>query len=208
MIEPVMRTPAHRLHAAIGARFERRHGWEVPAAYGPPEDERAAIRQSVVMADVTARGKIDLHGPVEEMLSRFPAGPEVLLARLSAHWALILTGPDGLDRWLRVAEEAAGPSGMATDATSIYTGIALLGPKAGEVVGRLTATDVSTLADGGATGLQFARIPAILVRRERAVEIYAGAESGRYLWRTVTAVVLKLGGRAAGWDALQDEGWP
>lgn len=207
MIEPVMKTPAHRLHAGIGARFERRHGWEIPAAYGPPEDERAGVRENVAIADVTARGKIDLRGSVDEMIHRLPTDPEVQVARLSAHWALILTGPDGLDRWLRVAEQAAGPSGMATDATSIYTGIALLGPKAGELVARLTATNVSTLGNGGATGLQFARIPAILVKRERAVEIYAGAEYGRYLWRTVTAVVLKLGGRAAGWDALQAEGW-
>lgn len=206
-IEPVMRTPAHRLHASLGARFDRLEQWEIPAAYGPVESERAAIRSGLAIADVTPRGKVDLRGPVDEILARLPPGPDAHVARLSARWALLLTRPGGAGRWLPATERAAGRSGMATDATCLYTGIALLGPDAGEVLARLTATDVSTLGTGRAAGLQLARIPSILVRGERATEVYAGSEYGRYLWQTMVAVTARLGGRAVGWEALTAEGW-
>ena len=202
-----MRTPAHRIHAGLGARFTRRDGWEIPAAYGSVEEERAAIKAGLALADVTPRGKIDLRGRVDEILGRLATGPQVRVARLSAQWALLFTPPGEAGRWLPLAEEAAGASGMATDATSIYTGIALLGPKRDEVIARLTSTNVARLDNGGATGLQLARIPAVLLMGERAVEIYAGSEYGRYLWRTVSELVVKSGGRPVGWDALTAEGW-
>jgi heterotetrameric sarcosine oxidase gamma subunit len=207
MIEPVRRTPAHRLHAALGARFDRRDGWEIAAAYGPIDVERAAIRDGLAIADVTPRGKLDLRGPVDEILSRLAPGPELQVARLSARSALILTGPGDAGPWLAAAEQAAGPSGMSTDVTSAYVGIAVLGPKAGELLARLTSMDVSTIGPGAAAGLQLARIPAILVRGEHAVELYAASEFGRYLWQTVAQTTARLDGRAVGWDALTAEGW-
>ena len=205
--DPVMRTPAHRLHAAAGARFERRDGWEIPVAYAPVETERAAIRDGLAIADVTPRGKVDIRGPVDEILGRLPAAEGAQPARLSAAWALLLTPPGTIGRWLPLAEQAAGESGMATDATSIYAGIALLGPRASELLARLTAANLSGLGKGKATGLQLARIPAVLVVGEHATEIYAGAEYGRYLWRTVATLTKQLGGRAVGWNALAAEGW-
>jgi glycine cleavage system aminomethyltransferase T len=207
MIEPVRRSPAHHLHAALGARFDRLDGWLIPAAYGSIEIERTAIRDHLAIADVTARGKIDMRGPVDEMLARFGSPPEAHIARWSARSALILTRPGDLGSCLAAAERAAGPSGMATDVTSVYTGIVLAGPKAGEMLARLTSVDVSTVSPGGAIGLQVAKIPAILVRRDRAIELYAASEFGRYLWQTVTEMAARLDGRAVGWDALTAEGW-
>ncbi len=202
-----MRTPAHQLHATLGARFTRRAGWDVPTAYESIEVERAAIREGLAIADVTPRGKIDLRGRVDDMLKRLPTDPHVRVARLSAQWALLFTRPDAIGHWLPLAEQAAGSSGMATDATSIYSGIAILGPKTSEVLARLTAMDVSTVGKTGATGLRLAGIPAILVAGTQATEIYAGSEYGRYLWRTVSQVATPLGGRVVGWDALTAEGW-
>ncbi|HEY8677036.1 MAG TPA: hypothetical protein VIN39_00185 [Candidatus Dormibacteraeota bacterium] len=206
-IDPVMRTPAHRLHSLSGARFERLQGWEIPAAYGPVEVERAAIREGLAIADVTPRGKVDVRGPVDDILAGFTRGSEEQVARISAGWALLLTSPGGGDHWLPIAERAAGPSGMATDATSLYTGIALLGPIADQLLARLTAVDTSTLGKGDAVGLQLARIPALLMFGTRAIEIYAGSEYGRYLWRTIAALAGTLGGRPVGWEALAAEGW-
>jgi glycine cleavage system aminomethyltransferase T len=207
MSEPVKRAPAHRLHAALGARFDRLDGWLVPAAYGAIDLERAAIRDGLAIADITARGKVDLRGPVDEMLARLAPSAEAHVARVSARAALILTRPGDVGPCLAAAEQAAGMSGMATDVTSVYTGIALLGPRAGELLARLTSMDVSTVPQGGATGLQLAKIPAILVRGEHAIEVYAGSESGRYLWQTVAETAARLYGRAVGWDALTAEGW-
>ncbi|TMD08126.1 MAG: hypothetical protein E6J01_04330 [Chloroflexi bacterium] len=205
--EPVRRTPAHRLHAGLGARFDRLDGWEIPAAYGPVDLERAAIRGGLAIADVTPRGKIDLRGAVDEMLARLAPGPEVRVARLSARSALILTRPSDVAPWLAAAEQAAGVSGMATDVTCVYAGIALLGPNAWDLLARLTSMDVSTVGPGGATGLRLAKVPAILVRGEYAIEVYAASESGRYLWQTVAETAGRLQGRAVGWDALTAEGW-
>ncbi len=207
MIEPLMRTPARQIHATLGARFTRRDGWEIPSGYESIEVERAAIREGLAIADVTPRGKIDLRGRADEILGRLKPDGDVRVARLSAQWALLFTRPGGLNRWLPLAEQAAGPSGMATDATSIYSGIAILGPKTSEVLARLTAMDVSTVGKTGATGLRLAGIPAVLLVGERATEVYVGSEYGRYLWRTVSQVATQLGGRVVGWDALTAEGW-
>jgi hypothetical protein len=46
-----------------------------------------------------------------------------------------------------------------------------------------------------------------MVRRDRAIELYAASEFGRYLWQTVTEMAARLDGRAVGWDALTAEGW-
>jgi glycine cleavage system aminomethyltransferase T len=206
-IEAVKRTPAHRLHATLGARFDRRDGWEIAAAYAPIDIERDAIRDGLGFADVTPRGKLDLRGTVDEILTRLAPGPDLHVARVSARSALILAAPGDISGCLAAAERAAGQSGMATDVTCVYTGIAVLGPNAGGLLARLTSLDISTVGPGRAAGLQLARIPAILVRGEKAIELYAASEFGRYLWQTIAQTAAPLNGRAVGWDALMAEGW-
>src|SRR6266850_1253993 len=99
--DPVMRSAVHRRHADLGATFERRGAWLVPALYGSPGEEMAALRTKLGFADVSARGKLQLSGAVDDHV-RFLTGATLeplhtapmtsggLLARIARDWGLAL----------------------------------------------------------------------------------------------------------------------
>src|SRR5436190_4125788 len=162
--DPVKRSPSHHQHAALGARFAREAGWDVPSDYGSVDDERQAVTEGAAVADVTARGKVDLRGDLAPAIASL-AGRRALvpgavlaegtrdggfhLARVSSRWALALCRPDSLERCLAHAEGATGGGeAMATDVTSLYAGFALFGPGAVGVLSRLTAFDIGRLDEG------------------------------------------------------------
>jgi folate-binding protein YgfZ len=56
------RGPFYGLQADAGAAFVESHGWEVPAAYGSPEAELAALKEKVGLVDLTGWGVLGLRG--------------------------------------------------------------------------------------------------------------------------------------------------
>lgn len=206
-LEPVMRSPVHHQHAVRGARFIRVAGWDLPAAYGTAEAERQLIHEGLVIADITARGKADLRGRVDELPRDLLLPVDAVFARLSPSWALVLTPPGTIDAWLPAAEQAVGRSMMVTDATSVYAGFALLGTQVDDLLSRLTTVEVFGLQPGSAAGMQLAKIPGIVIRRDRATEVYVGSEYGRYAWESLLSVGRPLGLQPVGWEALRAEGW-
>ena len=54
-----IRPQQHRMHRALEARIAVEGCWEVPAAYAAGADERRVIDDTVGLADITARGKVD-----------------------------------------------------------------------------------------------------------------------------------------------------
>lgn len=207
---PVMRSPINAIHLQHGGRLSRSDGWEIPRDYGDLERERAAIREGLGLADITARGKLDIRGAVDTALGTLPQTHGAALARVSRNWALVLTPPAGLGASLELMKRAAGSETMVTDATSIYAGIALLGPRVDDLLLRLIGIDPATLRPGDCLATQMLRVPAILLRRElplNIVETYVPAEFARYAWDAVFEVARPLAPEAVGWDGLQAEGW-
>jgi aminomethyltransferase len=213
--DAIARSPVHQQHAKLGATFRREGPFELPAMYGDLVGERKAIREGLAVADVTARAKVDLRGPVDEVLGRLPSAPDLLRVRLSAQWALLLSGPATGEAYLRAAEAAVGSQGMATDATSIYAGFILAGLRVDDLLGRLTAFNVASLKPGAAIGTQVAKIAGILVSsaspvsggQGRGCEILVPSEYGRYLWESLMQTGHPFDIRPVGWDALRAEGW-
>ncbi len=207
---PVMRSPLTEHHRDLGAQLATQDGWEMPRNYGDVDRERRAIREGLAIADITPRGKIDIRGAVESRLARLPQTRGAQLARLSRDWALVLTPAAGLKSSLELMEQTADPATMVTDATSIYAGIALLGPQVPDLLLRLTAIDPATLTPGASVATQMLRIPAILLRRDlplMVVEAYIASEFARYAWEAVFAVGQPLEPQPVGGDALRAEGW-
>jgi 4-methylaminobutanoate oxidase (formaldehyde-forming) len=226
VFDPVKRSPGHREHARLGARFAREAGWEVPATYGSVDDERRALGEGVAVADVTARGKIDVRGDLQAVLRRLcakktPAVGAVApggstdarghVARLAERWALMLCEPDTVERCLAEAEaETNDGAAMVTDATSLYAGFALFGPDAAGALSRLTSFDAGRMAEGTCAATRVAEAPAILVRPAvggAPFELYLGSEYARYAWESLLEAGAELGIRPAGWEALHAEGW-
>lgn len=208
--QPVMRSPMSALHEKLGAQLTVLDGWQIPRRYQDVQHERDAIHSGLGIADITARGKIDIRGPLNAALSNLPASRGATLARISREWALVLTPAARLSSALDLLTRTAERTAMVTDATSIYAGVALLGPTVDELLIRLVNVDPSTLIEGDCLATQLLRVPAILLRRASAisvVEIYLPSEFGRYAWEALFNVAQPLHPVAVGWDALAAEGW-
>jgi len=217
---PVMRSAAHRLHAAMGGVFEARARWEVPALYGTEKDERAALDSGLGYADVSARGKVPLSGAVAPLL-RSLAGATVeplhsaplqkggLAARLARDWAMALVGPSEEARVLKDLEGAAVDA-MATDVTSAMSAFFIAGPRLAEFFARSLTMDPAELSAGRCAAAAWSRIPAVLMMREQAgpaVELYVSSDHGRYAWETICRLGDHLHGAPVGWRALETWGW-
>jgi glycine cleavage system aminomethyltransferase T len=200
-------SPAAGPSSRLGAVFVEEAGWEIPASFGDDAAERAAIRDRVAIADVTARAKVDLRGRLPAGLP-FPAA--TVIARISAEWVVVLGGPDAETRLIRAIEPLAGPGAMVTDVTHLFGGFALAGPDLPAVLERTTSWDPTTLAPGEAAGAPIAEVRALVVRRDLSVpvlEVYVATEFATYVWETLSGVVSELGGAPVGWQALRAEGW-
>jgi glycine cleavage system aminomethyltransferase T len=203
----IRRSPAARLASRSGAVFVEEAGWEIPASYGDDAAERAAIRDRVAIADVTARAKVDLRGRLPEAL---PLPSATVVARISKEWALVLGEPDAEAAVVRAIEPAIGLGAMVTDVTHLFAGFALAGPELPSVLERTTSWDPSTLAPGEATGAPIVDVRALIVRRDLPVpvlEVYVATEYARYVSESLSGVVAGLGGAPVGWQALRAEGW-
>ena len=207
MNEPLRRSPLARLHQGLGAATDREAGWELVAHYGDEAAEGTTLREAVGLADVTARGKIDVRGAIDGALS---SAGDALTARISPEWALVLTEPGGEEVLVPKMEPAAGPGAMVTDATHLFAGLALAGPALPEALERLTSWDPATLKPGAATGAPIADVRAVLVRRDLDVpvlEAFVATEFARYAWEAVLDAARRTGGRPVGWNALRAKGW-
>lgn len=204
---PVRRSPMSRLHAQRGVVTELEAGWEVPVAYGDGTEETMRLHESIGLADLTPRAKIDLRGKIDDGLR---AAGDSLVARIDPNWALVLDAPGSEEGLRTTLELSAGDGAMVTDATHLFAGFAFAGPRLDDALARLTSWDPSTLAPGGATGAPIGDVRAIVVRRDLAVpilEVYAATEYARYAWETFATVVDGLGGGPIGWRALRAKGW-
>jgi len=207
--EPLMRSPAARLHASTGAVFMREAGWELVGSYADVAAERAALCERVAVADVTPRGKIDVRGRVDAALSEGTGDGDVT-AQIADTWALVLTPPGPVSERVGKLEAASGRSAMVTDVTHLYAGYALAGPDLPELLARLTSFDPDSLPPGEGTGAPIAEVRAVWARRDLGiptVEVFVASEFGRYVWRALSDAVRARGGVPAGWEALRAEGW-
>jgi glycine cleavage system aminomethyltransferase T len=204
---PVRRSPVARLHAALGGTLESEAGWELVGHYGDPAGERTRLREGVALADVTARGKVDVRGAIDGVLR---ASGDALAARVAEDWALVLAEPGGEGLLLATMSSAAGAGSMVTDATHLLAGFALGGPELPGALSRLTSWDPASLAPGQATGAPVGEVRALVVRRDLEVpllEVYVGSEFARYAWETFLDAVRRSGGAPVGWRALRAAGW-
>lgn len=208
--QPVMRSPMNAIHQKLGAEMAIVDGWEVPRRYQDVERERTAARNGLGIADITARGKIDIRGSLNAALAAVSEIQAAIPARVSRNWALVMTPPAQRSSSLDRITHAADPNAMVTDATSVYAGLALIGPRVNDLLARVITLDPSVLPTGGCVATQMLRLPTILLRPRsplNVVEAFVPTEFGRYAWEAMNEIAVPLDAIPVGWDALQAEGW-
>jgi aminomethyltransferase len=162
------RTPLYDAHVALGAKMVEFGGWEMPIRYTTILDEHRAVRERAGMFDVSHMGDLIVRGPgaegsLRELLTNdikdlavgkgiyahllneqgkiiddaitFRLGEEVFLLIPNASHA------EGICEWLTSHVRNAG----VTDVTERLACIALQGPKASEVLQRLTSQDLGRI---------------------------------------------------------------
>ncbi len=164
MDETLKRTPLYEAHRRLGARMVPFGGWEMPVQYSGIMEEHRAVRTCAGLFDVSHMGEADLVGPgaiplvqrlvtndvgrlaVDQALYTPMCTPEggiiddLLVYKMSAnHLMLVLNAantPEDL-AWIRAH---AGADVRVTDRTAEIALLAFQGPRAQEILQRLTPT--------------------------------------------------------------------
>jgi glycine cleavage system aminomethyltransferase T len=153
MMAPLRLSALHRCHLQAQAHMNTFSGWELPAWYTGSSREFEGVRTSVGISDASYLHKLDLRGPAVELLLPFP--PPARLWRLTPTHALITSPLPG-----------SAVSLAVTDVTSVYSAILLAGPKAREVLQKLTTLNVheDSMPDGTARQTRVAHVNATILR--------------------------------------------
>jgi glycine cleavage system aminomethyltransferase T len=149
---PLRLSALHRYHLQAQGHMDTFSGWELPAWYTESSREVEGVRASVGISDASYLYKLDLRGRAGEL------PPPARLWELTPTRALIvspLPPPSGSAASLAV-----------TDVTSVYSAILLAGPKARDVLQKLTTLNVreDSMPDGAARQTRVAHGNATILR--------------------------------------------
>jgi heterotetrameric sarcosine oxidase gamma subunit len=149
-------TPLHRLAEKASARFSNRSGWLVAVGYGALEDEVAAARRRVALADNSANGKVLAEGKnvasvlqsawraaTMEIGQGAAAGPGYVY-RLRSDLFFVSTDPGREIEAVEALDSAVQIEGAfvtVTDVTHGRSELKIVGPHSAKLLNRLCGLD-------------------------------------------------------------------
>ncbi len=211
---PLLHSPLHERHLALGAKLAGFGGWEMPLEYAGVLKEHAAVREAVGVFDVSHLGKIEVRGlGALELLNRCLTNDLRRIGPGQAQYTLVCDEASGGvvddliayvhddDRVLLVPNaantaeilrrlRAAAPAGVeVTDQHTTHAVLAVQGPRSDEVldaVGLPTGHDYMSFRVAAVEGAE------VVVCRtgytgERGYEIVAPAQVAPALWAALLA---------------------
>lgn len=193
----------YRAHLALGARWTEEGEWRLPESFAEPGVEAERVRGGVGLQDVSAIGKLDLKGhEVERLLAGFAHQDPLSVLRLRPDHFLLLTLPwvqgQNAEALLQALSQMSCCAHL-TDVTSALSAFALVGPRAAELLSKLTALDLRPQAfpDGSCAQTGFAQVHAIILRKDwgqlPAYTVLLGREHGEYGWEVIQQAGANLG---------------
>jgi sarcosine oxidase subunit alpha len=216
--EPAQRTSIHHRHKELGARMMWTGTWRRPHSYGDPEGEVGAVHHSVGVIDVSTLGKLLVVGPdagafLERLYpNRFAdlkigrvrygvlgtdAGrimDDGTIARLDDNVFYVTTtstGASAVIEWFEWWNAVWGMDVEIVNVTGSLAAVNVAGPRARELMGRITDLDVSNEAISylDAVEGEVAGVPALILRigfvGELGYEIHLPSPHGEYLWDVI-----------------------
>jgi len=209
---PLKRTPLYQAHVRAGARMVPFGGWEMPVQYAGIVEEHRTVRRAVGCFDVSHMGEFEVDGPEAlAALQRLTTNDVAALEVGQVHYSLLCTSEGGIVDDLTVYRLAAdrfmvtvnasnidkdwahvtrwtGPGGGARwRNVSLETGlVAVQGPRAEALVGRLADRDVAALGYYRFARGTVAGVPALLSRTgytgEDGFELYVPWGETERVW--------------------------
>ncbi len=212
---PVKLTPMHHRHEQLNPKWMDMGEWKRPLVYSSVEEEYRAVRERVGIIDVSTLGRLDVKGADAPKLMDFvythifsslkpgksrygvicdDAGvilDDGTVTRLSENHYFITTttgNVEFVEQWLTWWATALRLDAQVTNVTAGLAAVNVAGPKARDLLKKLTEIDLSTEAFpymNSAEGL-VAGVPCIMLRigfvGETGWEIHFPAEFGDYFW--------------------------
>ncbi len=215
----VRRTPLHDWHLRAGATMMDAGNWKRPQVFSTPEEEYDAVRNRAGLIDVSTLGKIELRGrDVVQFLefiypNRFANLPigrvrygvicddagilldDGTIARLEDQRFFLTTttgNADAIDSWFR--SWLAGRPHLDVQMTNVsgsYAAMNLAGPRAREILKKLTDADLSAsnLPYLAAKQITVAGVPSVILRvgfvGELGYEIHVPSHYGLAVWEAI-----------------------
>jgi aminomethyltransferase len=220
---PLKRTPLYAEHVAAGARMVPFGGWEMPVQYTGIIEEHRATRGAVGLFDVSHMGEFEVEGPgalaalqhlttndvtalevgqIQYSVLCYPNGTivdDLTVYRMGDTRYMITVNAGNIDKdWAHVTTSTAHIKDARWRNASEGTGlIAVQGPKAEAVVGRLADRDVTAIGYYRFARGNVGEVPTVISRTgytgEDGFELYAPADGTAQLWKALLAA-----GRADG----------
>ncbi len=212
---PLKRTPLYAAHRRLGARMIGFGGWEMPVQYVGVVEEHRAVRRAVGCFDVSHMGEFEFRGPdAARALQRLTTNDVAALAVGQVQYSLLCHEQGGIVDDLTLARLGEDHYLMTVNAANIEkdwawvtrhldgrveardvsgeTGlIAVQGPRAEALVGRLADRDVTTLGYYRLAQGHVAGVPAVISRTgytgEDGFELYLPAAETERVWEALLA---------------------
>jgi sarcosine oxidase, subunit alpha len=216
--EPAKRTSIHHRHEESGATMMWTGAWRRPHSYGDPPGEAKHVHDMLGLIDVSTLGKLVVRGPEAapflELLypNRFgdmkigrirygvlntDAGrimDDGTIARLDDETYYVTTTSTGADtviEWFEWWNAVWGKDVEIVNVTGALAAVNVAGPRARELLGRLTDIDVSNdgIAYLDAKEAHVAGVPCLVLRigfvGELGYELHFPSPYGEYIWDTL-----------------------
>jgi sarcosine oxidase, subunit alpha len=216
--EPAQRTSIHHRHEELRARMMWTGSWRRPHSYRDPEAEAQAVHTAVGLIDVSTLGKLLVAGPdaaafLERLYPNRFADMKVgrirygvlgsdggrimddgTIARLADELFYVTTtstGAGAVLEWLEWWNAVWGLDVEITNVTGALTAVNVAGPRARDLMRRLTSLDVSNEAFPylDAQRAPVAAVPSLILRigfvGELGYEIHFPSPFGEHVWDTV-----------------------
>jgi sarcosine oxidase subunit alpha len=229
--EPAQRTSIHHRHKELGGRMMWTGTWRRPYSYGDVEAEVQAVHGAVGMIDVSTLGKLIVSGPdAAEFLERLYPNrfgdmkpgrirygvlntdsgrimDDGTIARLSDDTYYVTTtstGAGAVVEWFEWWNAVWGYDLQISDVTGGLAAVNVAGPRARDLLGRITDLDVSNegISYLDARQGQIAGVPCLVLRigfvGELGYELHFSSPYGEYMWDTLLESGEDLGIRPFG----------
>ena len=212
---PIKRTSIDRKHRELGAPMIDLGPWQRPYSYGSPQEECLAVRQRVGIIDVGTLGKLDIRGLDSPQLldkvythrfsdlgvGRIRYGvlcaddgtiiDDGTVTRMAEDRYFVTTTTGNvelIEQWFKWWLVGTGMCCHVANVTSAFGAINVAGPRARDVLSKLTDVDLSPGAFRYMRSAQgaVASVPTLFLRigfvGETGWELHFPAEYGEHMW--------------------------
>jgi len=207
------RTALNGLHKSLGAKMVEFGGWEMPVEYSGIIQEHLAVRNTAGLFDVSHMGEIEISGPhalsllqlitcndasrLRDFQAQYsalmhPKGScvdDCVVHRLTHDQFLICVNAANTDKDLDWIVEHNSVGAEVRDVSGEYSQLALQGPRAAEIVSKVSSVNLSGLKYYWFCRARFCGVEGLLARTgytgEDGFEFYFAPGDSERVWSTL-----------------------